>query len=50
MRELCQEVIEDVKTATRDDVADEEMIITILKDYCQNMEMPFFMKDQPGET
>jgi hypothetical protein len=41
MRELCQGVIEDAKTATRDNVVDEEMVITIVLDYCQNMEMPF---------
>jgi hypothetical protein len=50
MRELCQEVIEDAKTATRDNVEDKEMVIRILVDYCQNMEMPFFGKDQPGKT
>jgi hypothetical protein len=50
MRELCQKVIVGVETATRDDVADEEMVIMIVLDYCQNMEMPFFRKDQPGET
>jgi hypothetical protein len=50
MRELCQKVIEDAKKATRDNSVDEEMIITIVVDYCQNMEMPFFGKDQPGET
>jgi hypothetical protein len=50
MRELCKKDIEDAKTATRDDVADEEMVVTIFGDYCQNMEMPFYGKDQPGET
>jgi hypothetical protein len=43
-------VIEKVKTATKNDVADEDMVITLFADYCQNMEMPFFGKDQPGET
>jgi hypothetical protein len=50
MRELCQEVIKDAKTATRDNVEDEEMVIMIIVDYCQNMEMTFFGKEQPGET
>jgi hypothetical protein len=45
MREVCQKVIEDAKTATRDNFADEEMVITIVVDYCQNMEMPFYRKD-----
>jgi hypothetical protein len=26
------------------------MVITLVPDYCQNMEMPFFGKDQPGQT
>jgi hypothetical protein len=50
MRALCQKVIEEAKTATKNDVADEEMVITLVADYCQNMEMPFFGKDQPSET
>jgi hypothetical protein len=50
MRGLCQTVIQDAKTATRDDFADEDMVITLVADYCQDMEMPFFGKDQPGET
>jgi hypothetical protein len=51
MRELCQEVMEDAKTATRDNLEEEEMmVIMIVIDYCQNMELPFFGKDQPGET
>jgi hypothetical protein len=50
MRVLCQKAIEEAKTATRENVADEDMVITLVADYCQNMEMPFFGKDQPGET
>ena len=50
MRELCQKVIEDAKTSTSDNVVDEEMVIPIVMDYCQNMEMPFFGKDQPDKT
>jgi hypothetical protein len=50
MRELCQKAIEDAKTATKENLEDEEMVITVVVDYCQNMEMPFFGKDQPGET
>jgi hypothetical protein len=50
MRELCQKAIEDAKTSTRDNLADKETFITIVADYCQNMEMPFFGKDQPGKT
>jgi hypothetical protein len=50
MRELCRKVVEEAKAATRDNVADSEMVITIVADYCQNMEMPFFGKDQPGDT
>jgi hypothetical protein len=50
MRALCRTVIEEAKTATKNDVADEEMVITLVADYCQNMEMPYFGKDQPGET
>jgi hypothetical protein len=50
MRALCQKAIEEAKTATRDNVGDEDMVITLVADYCQNMEMPFFGKDQPGET
>jgi hypothetical protein len=50
MRELCQKAMEDAKTATRENVEDDKMVITIVVDYCQNMEMPFFGKDQPGET
>jgi hypothetical protein len=50
MRELSQKAIEDAKTATRDNVLDQDLKITLVVDYCQNMEMPFFGKDQPGET
>jgi hypothetical protein len=50
MRQLTQKVIEDAKTATRENYADKDMAITLVADYCQNMEMPFFGKDQPGET
>jgi hypothetical protein len=50
MRQLCQKVIEDAKRATRDNAVDEEMVVTIVVDFCQNMEMPFFGKDQPGDT
>jgi hypothetical protein len=50
MRALCQKAIEDAKTATRDNVVDKDMVITLVTDYCGNMEMPFFGKDQPGET
>jgi hypothetical protein len=50
MRALCQTVIEEEKTATKGNVTDEDMVIVIVADYCQNMEMPFFGKDQPGET
>jgi hypothetical protein len=31
-------------------VVDEDIVITLVAYYCQNMEMPFFGKDQPGET
>ena len=50
MRELSQKAIEDAKTATRENIAAENMVITLVADYCQNMEMPFFGKDQPGKT
>jgi hypothetical protein len=50
MREMCQKVIEDAKRSTSENVPDEEKVITLVVDYCQNMEMPFFGKDQPGET
>jgi hypothetical protein len=50
MRELCQKAIEDSKYSTKENVEDEEKVVTIVVDYCQNMEMPFFGKDQPGET
>jgi hypothetical protein len=49
MRELCQKVMESAKAATRANVIDEEMVITLVIDYCQNMEMPFFGLDQPGK-
>jgi hypothetical protein len=45
MRALCQKAIEEAKTATRDNVGDEDYACCRL-----NMEMPFFGKDQPGET
>jgi hypothetical protein len=50
MRALCRKAIEEAKKATRENVEDDEMVITLVADYCQNMEMPFFGKDQPGET
>ena len=50
MRELCQKVMDEAKTASREKVQDEDMIYTLVVDYCQNMEMPFFGMDQPGET
>jgi CxxC motif-containing protein (DUF1111 family) len=50
MQQLCQKVIEDAKKATKEKVEVSEMVVTIVVDYCQNMEMPFFGKDQPGET
>jgi hypothetical protein len=50
MRALCRTAIEEAKTATKNNVADEDMVITLVADYCQNMEMPYFGKDQPGET
>jgi hypothetical protein len=50
MRELCRMVIAEVKTAAKDNVVDEDMVITLVTDHCQNTEMPFFGKDQPGET
>jgi hypothetical protein len=43
-------VIEEAKTATKDNVADKDMVITVVADCYQNMEMPFFGRDQPGET
>ena len=43
-------VIEEAKTATKDNVADKDMVITVVADCYQNMEMPFFGKDQPGKT
>jgi hypothetical protein len=43
-------VIKEAKTATKGNVADADMVVTLVADYCQNMEMPFFGKDQPGET
>jgi hypothetical protein len=46
MRELCQKAIEDAKRSTRNNLADKETVITIVVDYCQNMEMPFFRKRQ----
>jgi hypothetical protein len=50
MQQLCQKVIEDAKKATKENVEVGEMVVTIVVDYFQNMEMPFFGKDQPGET
>jgi hypothetical protein len=51
MRELSQKAIEDAKTAaTRENVVDNDMIFTLVVDYCQNMEMPLCSKDQPGKT
>jgi NAD-specific glutamate dehydrogenase len=50
MRALCQKVIKDAEAATGDNVADKDMLITLVVDYCQNMEFLFFGKDQPGET
>jgi hypothetical protein len=50
MRALCQILMEAAKTATKLKYADDEMVITLVADYCQNMEMPFFGKDQPGDT
>jgi hypothetical protein len=42
--------MEGAKTAARDKVQDEDMMFTLVVDCCQNMEMPFFGLDQPGET
>ncbi len=50
MRALCRTVIEEAKTATKNDVADEETVITPVADYCQYMETPYFGKVEPGET
>jgi hypothetical protein len=50
-KQLFRKAIEDAKTATRDNnVADKDMAIMLVTDYCQNMKMPFFGKDQPGVT
>jgi hypothetical protein len=49
MRALCQILMQGAKTATKLKYAD-KMVITIVADYCQNTEMPFFGKDQPGDT
>jgi hypothetical protein len=49
-RALCQMAIEEAKSATKDSIADKDMVITLVADYCQIMEMPFFGKDQSGET
>jgi hypothetical protein len=42
--------MEEAKTATKLNYADDERVITLVADYCQNMEIHFFGKGQPGDT
>jgi hypothetical protein len=50
MRARCRTVMEEAKTATKHNVADKEMVKPLVANCCQNMELPFFGKDLPGDT
>ena len=50
MRLLVQLLTAEAKKCTAYQVIVSLMCITLIIDYCQNLHMPSFMKDQPGET
>ena len=50
MRALVRKLVAEAKKCTQDQVHQREMCITLIVDYCQNLSMPSFNKDQPGET
>ena len=50
MRLLVQLLTAKAKKCTADQVVASLMCITLIIDYCQNLHMPSFMKDQLGET
>ncbi len=50
MRTLAKERMASAKNATKNNLPDAEMEYTIVCDYAQNMEMPYFGSAQPGET
>ena len=50
MRRLAQFSTAAAKKCTTDKVDDDKMEITLIVDYCQNLQLPSFNKDQPGET
>ena len=50
MRKLVQALMAEAKKCTEEQVDARELCVTLIVDYCQNMDMPSFRRDQPGET
>jgi len=50
MRKLVKALVEEAKKCTADQVDARDLCITLIVDYCQNMDMPSFRRDQPGVT
>lgn len=50
MRSLVNKKIDKARADRQDGLAHSERTYTIIADYCQNMELPHFGKEQPGAT